>query len=181
MLLNLNVIHTHSNWLCWKSQEKFQVESRFCKAIGCSYVTLYTTYLVKKTMFRVSNRNTRKRCLLISRITLKTSERRHLTISYLPEVTVQNHIWTVFPRIYTNLQSKVCFQFCFQVRRPVISIMADPYTSFYEKWEWLQKYLIHEKFKMSAFFISENTAPKMDKFLNFLPYIQRAAISVSQS
>ena len=132
-------------------------------------------------MFKVSNRNTRKGWL-ISKIILKTSERRHLTTSYLPEVTVQNHILgTVFPRIYTNLQSKVCFQFCFQVRRPVISIIADPYTSFYEKWEWLQKYLIHEKFKMSAFFISENTAPKMDKFLNFLPYIQRAAISVSQS
>ena len=92
MLLNLNVIHTLSNWLCWKTQEKFQVESRFCKTIGCSYVTLLTTYLAKKTMFKVSNRNTRKRCLLISKITLKTSERRHLTTSYLPEVTVQNHI-----------------------------------------------------------------------------------------
>ena len=76
-------------------------------------------------MFRVSNRNTRKRCLLISRITLKTSERRHVTISYLPEVTVQNHIWTVFPRMYTNFQSKVCFQFCFQVRRTVISIIVN--------------------------------------------------------
>ena len=92
LLFNLNVIHTLSNWLCWKAQEKFQVESRFCKTIGCSYVTLLTTYLAKKTMFKVSNRNTRKRCLLISKITLKTSERRHLTTSYLPEVTVQNHI-----------------------------------------------------------------------------------------
>ena len=43
-------------------------------------------------MFKVSNRNTRKRCLLISKITLKTSERRHLTTSYLLEVTVQNHV-----------------------------------------------------------------------------------------
>ena len=43
-------------------------------------------------MFKVSNRNTRKRCLLISKITLKTSERCHLTTSYLPEVTVQSHI-----------------------------------------------------------------------------------------
>ena len=54
------------------------------------------------------------------KITLKASERRHLTTSNLPEVTVQNHVldhgniiyvllyfhaWTVFPRIYTNLQS----------------------------------------------------------------------------
>ena len=43
--------------------------------------------------------------------------------------------WTVFPRIYTNLQSNACFQFCFQVRRPAISTIADPYMSLYEKWE----------------------------------------------
>ena len=105
LLLNLNVIHTHSNWLCRKAQEKFQVESRFCKAIGYSYETLLATFLAKKKMFKVSNRNTRKRCLLISKITLKTSERRHLTTSYLPEVTIQYHVLEVFPRIYTNLQS----------------------------------------------------------------------------
>ena len=29
--------------------------------------------------------------------------------------------------------------------------------------------MIHEKFKMSEFFISVKTAPKMDKFCNFLP------------
>ena len=136
LLLNLNVIHTRSNWLRWKIQEKFQVESRFFKTIGCSYVTLYThNVLSQKTMFKVSNISTRRRCLLISKITLKTSERRHLTTSYLPEITVQNHIWTVFLRIYTNLQSKVCFQFCFQLWRPVISTIVDPYMSFYEKWE----------------------------------------------
>ena len=45
----------------------------------------------------------------------------------------------------------------------------------------LPKYLIHEKSKMSAFFISEKAAPEMDKFFNFLAYIQRAAISVSQN
>ena len=47
--------------------------------------------------------------------------------------------------------------------------------------ESLPKYSIHEKLKISAFFISEETAPKMGKFLNFLPYIPRVAISVSQS
>ena len=98
LLLTLNVIHMRSNWLCWKAQEKFQVESRFCKTIGCSYVTLLTTYLAKKTMFKVSNRNTRKRYLLISKITLKTSERRHLTTNYLPEVTVQNHVLDSFSK-----------------------------------------------------------------------------------
>ena len=135
--------------------------------------------LSQKTMFKVSNRNTRKRYLLISKITLKTSERRHLTTSYLPEVTVQNHVWTVFPKIYNNLQSKVCFKFCFQVRRPVISTIVNPFMSFYEK--SLPKYLIHENSKCQHFFISEKTVPKTDKFFNFLRYIQKAAISVSQS
>ena len=60
--------------------------------------------------------------------------------------------WTVFPRIYTNLQSKVCFQFCFQVRRPVISTIVDPYMSFYEKWEIITETFHSWKFKISAFF-----------------------------
>ena len=68
--------------------------------------------------------------------------------------------WTVFPRIYTNLQSK---------------------GNFLRNEKSLPKYLIHEKFKMSAFFISEKAASKMDKVFSFLPYIQGAAISVSQS
>ena len=128
--------------------------------------------LNQKTMFKVSNRNTRKRCLLISKITLKTSERRHLTTSCLSEACI--------PRIYTNFQSKVCFQFCFQVRRPVISTIADPYMSFYEKWEIISKVFDSWKFKISAK-MSEKTPPKTDKLFNFLPCIQRAAMSVSQS
>ena len=87
--------------------------------------------------------------------------------------------WTVFPRIYTNLQSKVCFQFCFQVRQPVISTIVDLYMPFCENEKSLPKYLIHEKFKMSAFFTSEKTAPKMDKFSNFLTHIHKTAILVS--
>ena len=39
--------------------------------------------LSQKTMLKVSNRNTRKRCRLISKITLKTSGRRHLTTNQL--------------------------------------------------------------------------------------------------
>ena len=49
-------------------------------------------------MFKISNRNTRKRCLLISKTTLKTSERRLLTTSYLSEITVQNHISDSFSK-----------------------------------------------------------------------------------
>ena len=54
--------------------------------------------------------------------------------------------WTVFPRIYTNLQSK---------------------GNFLRNEKSLPKYLIHEKFKMSAFFISEKTAPKWTNFSTF--------------
>ena len=56
-----------------------------------------------------------------------------------------------FPRIYTNFQSKVCFQFCFQAQRPVISTIVDPYMSFYEKWEITSEIFDSWKFKMSAF------------------------------
>ena len=49
-------------------------------------------------MFKISNRNTRKRCLLIPKTTLKTSERRLLTTSYLSEITVQNHISDSFSK-----------------------------------------------------------------------------------
>ena len=97
--------------------------------------------LSQKTMFKVSNRNTRKRCLLISKITLKTSERRHLTTSCLSEAFV--------PRIYTNFQSKVCFQFCFQIRRPVISTIVNPFMSLYDK--SLLKYFIYENSKCQCF------------------------------
>ena len=120
LLLNWNVIYTRSNWLCWKAQE-----SGFCKTTACSYVTLLSAYLAKKKLFKVSSKNIRKTCLSISKITLKTSERRHLTTSCLSEAFI--------PRIYTNFQSKVCFQFCFQVRRPAISTIVDSYMSFYEK------------------------------------------------
>ena len=68
--------------------------------------------------------------------------------------------WTVFPRIYTNLKSKVCFQFCFQVRRPVISTIVDPYMSFYEKWEIISEIFDSWKFKMSAFFYFWKNSPK---------------------
>ena len=67
--------------------------------------------------------------------------------------------WTVFPRIYTNLQSKVCFQFCFQVQQPVISTIVNPFMSFYEK--SLPKYLIHENSKFQQFFYFwKNSPPK---------------------
>ena len=68
--------------------------------------------------------------------------------------------WTVFPRIYTNLQSKVCFQFCFQVRRPVIATIVDLYVPFYEKWEIITEIFDSSKFKMSGFFYFWRKSPK---------------------
>ena len=138
-----------------EAQEKFQVESRFYETIGCNYVTLLTTYLAKKTMLEVSNRNTRKRCLLISKIRLKTSGQRHLTTSYLTEVIVQNHVLDSF----CNQKSTFSSAFKFDV----------------------PKYLIHENSKCQHFFISGKKGPKTDKLFNLLPYIQRDAISVLQS
>ena len=93
MLFDLNVIHTRSNWLCWKAHEKFQVEFRFCKTIGCSYVNLLTTYLAKKKQcLKLSTETLGKDIYWFQKETIKTSERCHLTSSYLREVTVQNHI-----------------------------------------------------------------------------------------
>ena len=54
--------------------------------------------------------------------------------------------WTVFPRIYTNLQSK---------------------GNFLRNEKSLPKYLIHEKLKMSAFFISEKQPQKWAKGRHF--------------
>ena len=113
----------------------------FCKTMGCSYVTLLTTYLAKKknkTMFQVSYRNTRKRCLLILKITLKT-EQYHLTTSYLPEVTIQNHIlWTVcnancncsLPSVLLS-SSMACN---FNNSRPICHYMRNNYRTI-----WLMK------------------------------------------
>ena len=102
------------------------------------------------------------------KITLKASERRHLTTSYLPEVTVQNHVldhgniiyvllyfhaWTVFPRIYTNLQSgqTICN---FSNSRP---IYVDLY---YEKWEIITEILDSWKFQNVGIFYFWKSSPK---------------------
>ena len=104
----------------------------------------------------------------------KTSERGHLTTSYLPEVTVQNHVLDSF--------SQNIYQFAIKSYGPYFQQQQTHICYFMRNKKLLPKYLIHEKFKMSAFLISEKAAPKMDKFFNFfLPYIQRVAISVSQS
>ena len=134
-------------------------------------------------MFKVTNRNTRKRCLLISKITLKTWERRHLTTSYLPEVTVQNHALDTFPGsgIYTNLKSKVCFQFCFQVRRSVISTIVDPYMSFYEKWEIITEIFDSWKIQnVSIFYFWKNNPKNGNIFQIFTLYSKGHHFSITK-
>ena len=83
--------------------------------------------------------------------------------------------WTVFPRIYTYLKSKVCFQFCFQVRRPVISTIVDPYMSFYEKWEIITETFHSWKFKISAFFYFWKNSRKQGQIIQLFALYSKAA------
>ena len=95
-------------------------------------------------MLKLSNRNTRKRCLLISKITLKTSGRRHLTTSYLPEVTFQNHVSLSFSQNIYQFAMKSLLSVLlssstarnFNNSRPIYVILRNEKS--------LLKYLIHE-------------------------------------
>ena len=76
--------------------------------------------------------------------------------------------WTVFPRIYTNLQSKVCFQFCFQVRRPVIPTIVDHHTCHFTRNEKsLPKYLIHENSRCQHILFLKKQPQKWSIFSTF--------------
>ena len=132
-------------------------------------------------MFKVSNRNTRKRCLLISKITLKSSQRRHLTTSCWSGVNIQNRVLDNFSQNIYQHEIKSLFSVLlsssttrkFNNSRPIYIIFWEDIS--------LPKYFIHENSKCQHLFISKKTALKTDKFFNFLPYIQKTAISVSQS
>ena len=89
--------------------------------------------------------------------------------------------WTVFPRIYTNLQSKVCFQFCFQVRRPVISTIVDPYMSFYEKWEIITEIFDSWKIQnVSIFYFWKNNPKNGNIFQLFTLYSKGHHFSITK-
>ena len=180
MFLNWNVIHKHSKWLCWKAKEKFQVEFRFCKTTGWTYVTLLTTYLAKKkkkTMLKVSYRNTRKICLLISKIILKTSERCHLTTSFLLEVTVQNYILDILQCQFAIkslpsvlLSSSTAHNF--NSSRPMYVVLREMKNNYRTIW-------FIKNSKCQHFLFLKKQPKKLINFSTF--YLQRAAISVSQS
>ena len=79
---------------------------------------------------------------------------------------------TVFPRMYTNLQSSptACN---FNNNRTIML--------FYEKWEIITEIFDSWKIQNVSIFYFLKTAPEIQKVFNILPYIQRVAISVSQS
>ena len=107
-------------------------------------------------MFKVSNRNTRKMSLDFKN-NIKNFKTKSIAICR--RNLSRTLSWKVFPRIYTTLQSN---------------------GNFLRNEKSLPRYLIHEKIKMSAFFISEKITLKMETFFKFLPYVQRALAHIMQ-
>ena len=89
--------------------------------------------------------------------------------------------WTVFPRIYTNLQSKVCFQFCCKVRRPVISTILDSYMSFFKKWEIITEIFDSWKIEnVSIFYFWKNNPKNGNIFQIFTLYSKGHHFSITK-
>ena len=169
-----------SNCLCWKAQEKFQVEFCFCKTIGCNFahnVLSPKQKNKKKTMFKVRIRNTSKICLLISKITLKIPERCHLTTSYLLKVTVQNHIlgslqcqFAIKSLPSVQLSSSTARNF--KNSRPIYAILEELGNNYRTVW-------FMKNSECQLFLFLKKQPLKWTNVSTF--YLQRAAISVSQS
>ena len=111
-------------------------------------------------MFKVSNRSTRKRCLLISKITLKTTERCYLTTSYLPEVTVQNHVLGIF--FYNIYQLAIKSLLSVQLSSSTARNINNSRPIYVILWEMRNHYrnIWFIKLKMSAFFYFWKNSPK---------------------
>ena len=111
-------------------------------------------------MFKVSNRSTRKRCLLISKITLKTTKRRYLTTSYLPEVTVQNHVSGIF--FYNIYQLAIKSLLSVQLSSWTARNINNSRPIYVILWEMRNHYrnIWFIKLKMSAFFYFWKNSPK---------------------
>ena len=89
--------------------------------------------------------------------------------------------WTVFPRIYTNLQSKGCFQFCCQVRRPVISTILDSYMSLFKKWEIITEIFDSWKIQNVSIFYFWKSNPKNGNiFQLFILYLKGHHFSITK-
>ena len=127
--------------------------------------------LSQKTMFKVSNKSTRKRCLLISKMTLKGPERRHLTTGYLPEVTVQNHVLHSF--------SENIYQFAIKslLSVPVSSSTAFNFNNSRPWYVILWKMRNHFR----NIWFMKNSEGQHFLYLKKKTASKRAAISVSQN
>ena len=89
--------------------------------------------------------------------------------------------WTVLPRICTNLQSKGCFQFCCQVRRPVISTILDSYMSLFKKWEIITEILDSWKIQnVSSFHFWKNNRKNGNIFQLFTLYSKGHHFSITK-
>ena len=123
----------------------------------------------KKKMFKASNRDIKKRCLPVSKTTLKITER----CRYLLKVTIQNHI-----------TMPICNQ-----RSASVLLSSSTARNFNNSWPI---YVIYEKWgiitelfhswniqNVSIFYFWKKQSQKWTNFSNV--YLQRAAILVSQS
>ena len=133
--------------------------------------------LSQKKMFKASNRNTWKRCVLISKLTLKISERRHLTTSYLLELTVQNHIldslqcqFAMKSLLSVLLSSSTVGNF--NNSKPIYVILWELRNNYRTIW-------FMKNSKCHHFLFLTKHPQKGTNFSTF--YRQRAVISVSQS
>ena len=97
---------------------------------------------------------------------IKTTERCHLTTSYFPEVTVQNHILdslqcqfaikSLFPVLLSSSTARN-----FNNSRPIYVILWEMRHNYRTIW-------FMKNSKCQHFLFLKNS-PKMDKFSNFLP------------
>ena len=89
--------------------------------------------------------------------------------------------WTVFPRRYTNLQSKGCFYFCCQVRRPVTSTILDSHMSFFKKWEIITQIFDSWKIQnVSIFYFWKNYPKNGNIFQIFTLYLKGHHFSITE-
>ena len=89
--------------------------------------------------------------------------------------------WTVFPRTYTILQSKGCFQFCCQVRRPVILTILGSYMSFFKKWGIITEIFDSWKIQnVSIFYFWNNNTKNGNIFQIFTLYSKGHHFSITK-
>ena len=89
--------------------------------------------------------------------------------------------WTVFPRIYINLQSKGCFQFCCQVRLPLISAILDSYISLFKKWKIIAEIFDSWKIQnVSIFYFWKNNPKNGNIFQLFTLYSKGHHFSITK-